>query len=107
MSALFYNDEPLFNNILVQLIIKLNFCRLLIIKKSDFVKNKIGQSQLFHLVAIFGIVFTLLSTYLFGKREATGRTTYNLCQGTSQIFQVILCSNLKMRLVLTFFILGM
>lgn len=58
------------------------------VKKSNFVQNKIGQTKLFNLVAIFGVVFAFFSTYLFGKRDATGRITYNVCQGTSQAFQV-------------------
>ena len=59
------------------------------VKQSDFVRKQIGQAQLFKMVAVFGIVFALLTTFLFGKQEATGRTTYNVCQGTSQNFQVI------------------
>jgi hypothetical protein len=58
------------------------------VRKSKFVQNKIGQMKLFYWVAFFGVVFALLSTYLFGKRDATGRITYNVCQGTSQSFQV-------------------
>ena len=59
------------------------------VKKSIFVQHKIGQSQLFNLVAIFGVIFALLSAYLFGMRNATGRITYNVCQGTSPAFQVL------------------